>query len=139
MNKQINDTMVMPDQTTSEGSIGDTFLIQYIVSVNRMMVCYSSNLSPSHSTRRLCWLQTITLNYLVFQSFDFERTWWRLFWAYLMKVILSVSDEGYSARIWWRLFWAYPMKVIPETLRVQSNKTKGPKQDSQKIKLATMI
>ena len=22
-----------------------------------------------------------------FQSFDFERTWWRLFWAYLMKVI----------------------------------------------------
>ena len=47
-----------------------------------------------------------------------ERTWRRLFWAYLMKVILSVSDEGYSARIWWRLFWAYLMKVIPETLRV---------------------
>jgi hypothetical protein len=33
-----------------------------------------------------------------------ERIWWRLFWAYLMKVILSVSDEGYSERIWWRLF-----------------------------------
>jgi hypothetical protein len=30
-----------------------------------------------------------------------ERIWWRLFWAYLMKVILSVSDEGYSERIWW--------------------------------------
>ena len=34
-----------------------------------------------------------------------------------MKVILSVSDEGYSERIWWRLFWAYLMKVIPETRR----------------------
>ena len=46
-----------------------------------------------------------------------ERVWWRLFWAYLMKVILSVSDEGYSERIWWRLFWAYLMKVIQETRR----------------------
>ena len=34
------------------------------------------------------------------------------FWAYLMKVILSVPDEGYSERTWWRLFWAYLMKVI---------------------------
>jgi hypothetical protein len=34
-----------------------------------------------------------------------ERTWWRLFWVYLMKVILSVPDEGYSKRTWWRLFW----------------------------------
>ena len=34
----------------------------------------------------------------------FEHTWWRLFWAYQMKVILSVPDEGYS--------WAYLMKVI---------------------------
>ena len=41
-----------------------------------------------------------------------ERIWWRLFWAYLMKVItvtylmkviLSVYDEGYSERTWWRL------------------------------------
>jgi hypothetical protein len=29
-----------------------------------------------------------------------------------MKVILSVSDEGYSERTWWRLFWMYLMKVI---------------------------
>ena len=42
----------------------------------------------------------------------FEGTWWRLFWAYLMKVILSVPDEGYFERTWWRLFWAYLMKVI---------------------------
>ena len=41
-----------------------------------------------------------------------DRAWWRLFWAYLMKVILSVPDEGYSERVWWRLFWAYLMKVI---------------------------
>ena len=37
---------------------------------------------------------------------------WRLFWAYLMKVILSVPDEGYFERTWRRLFWAYLMKVI---------------------------
>jgi hypothetical protein len=50
----------------------------------------------------------------------FERTWWRLFWAYLMNVILSVPDEGYFERTrwrlfwatWWMLFWAYLMKVI---------------------------
>ena len=47
-----------------------------------------------------------------------ERIWWRLFWSYLMKVILSVSDEGYSESIWWRLFWAYLMKVILEMRRV---------------------
>ena len=48
----------------------------------------------------------------------FERTWRRLFWAYLTKVILSIPDEGYSERTWRRLFWAYLMKVIPETRRV---------------------
>jgi hypothetical protein len=32
-----------------------------------------------------------------------ERTWWRLFWVYMMKVILSVHDEGYFERTWWRL------------------------------------
>ena len=37
---------------------------------------------------------------------------------HLMKVILSVPDEGYSERTWWRLFWAYMMKVILETRRV---------------------
>ena len=35
-----------------------------------------------------------------------------------MKVILIVPDEGYSERTWRRLFWAYLMKVIPETRRV---------------------
>jgi hypothetical protein len=33
-----------------------------------------------------------------------------------MKVILNVPDEGYSEHTWWRLFWAYLMKVIPETV-----------------------
>jgi len=32
-----------------------------------------------------------------------------------MKVILSVPDEGYFERTWWRLFWVNLMKVIPET------------------------
>ena len=40
-----------------------------------------------------------TLNYFAFQSFNFERIWWRLFWAYLMMVILSVPDEGYSSNV----------------------------------------
>jgi len=26
----------------------------------------------------------------------YERTWWRLLWAYLMKIIMRVPDEGYS-------------------------------------------
>ena len=52
------------------------------------------------------------LSYLGFYSYEFERTWWRVFWVYLMKVILSVPDEGYSERTWWRLFWAYLMKGI---------------------------
>jgi hypothetical protein len=29
-----------------------------------------------------------------------------------MQVILSIPDEGYSEHTWWRLFWAYLMKVI---------------------------
>ena len=33
----------------------------------------------------------------------FEHTWWRLFWAYLMKVILSVPDEGYSRNVLWTI------------------------------------
>jgi hypothetical protein len=35
-----------------------------------------------------------------------------------MKVILSIPDEGYFECTWWRLFWAYLMKVIPETCSV---------------------
>ena len=67
------------------------------------------------------------LNYLAFQPFVWclmkvilsipdegysEHTWWRLFWAYLRRVILNIPDEGYSEHTWWRLFWAYLMKVI---------------------------
>ena len=35
------------------------------------------------------------LSFVTFQAFDFERSWWRLFWVYLMKVILSIPDEGF--------------------------------------------
>jgi hypothetical protein len=45
-----------------------------------------------------------------------ESTWWRLFWEYLMKVILRVPDDGYSESTWWRLFWEYLMKVLPISL-----------------------
>jgi hypothetical protein len=48
-------------------------------------------------------------------AFDFERTWWRLFWAYLMKVILSVPDEGYFERTWWRLFKKHVMRTKFDT------------------------
>ena len=47
----------------------------------------------------------------------FERTWWWLFWAYLMMVV-SVPDDGYFERTWWWLFLAYLMMVISETRRV---------------------
>jgi hypothetical protein len=40
-----------------------------------------------------------------------ERTWWWLFWAYLMMVILSVPDEGYSERTWWRLFQTHVVRT----------------------------
>ena len=58
-----------------------------------------------------------TLNYLAFQSFYFECTWWRLFWVYLMKVILNVPDECYFECTWRMLFWVYLTNVIPETHR----------------------
>ena len=54
----------------------------------------------------------IKFSYLILSYGYFEHIWWRLFWAYLMMVILSISDEGYFEHIWWRLFWAYLMKVI---------------------------
>ena len=47
-----------------------------------------------------------------FQSVDFERTWYRLFWANLMQVILSEPDTGYFERTWYRLFWANLIQVI---------------------------
>jgi hypothetical protein len=34
------------------------------------------------------------------------------YWACLMKVVLSMPDEGYSEHVWWRLFWACLMKVV---------------------------
>jgi hypothetical protein len=54
----------------------------------------------------------IHLNYLAFHSFEFECTWWRLLWVYLMEVIVSVPDGGYCECTWWRLLWVYLMEVI---------------------------
>jgi hypothetical protein len=57
----------------------------------------------------LSWLNSLVLlhPYTLLFGFPIFR-----FWAYLMKVILSVPDEGYFERTRWRLFWAYQMKVI---------------------------
>jgi hypothetical protein len=63
-----------------------------------------------HLTKVITYLMKVILS-IPDEGYS-EPTWWRLFWAYLMKVILSLPDEGYSEPIWWRLFWAYPMKVI---------------------------
>jgi len=41
----------------------------------------------------------------------FERTWWMLFWVYLMNVILSVPDECYFERTWWMLFQKLVVRI----------------------------
>ena len=51
--------------------------------------------------------------YLTFQSFDYDRTWWRLSciwlsnfwqWSYLMKVIMFLTFQSFDYdRTWWRL------------------------------------
>jgi hypothetical protein len=63
-----------------------------------------------HLTKVITYLMKVILS-LPDEGYS-EPTWWRLFWAYLMKVILSLSDEGYSEPTWWTLFWAYLMNVI---------------------------
>jgi hypothetical protein len=63
-----------------------------------------------HLTKVITYLMKVILS-IPDEGYS-EPTWWRLFWAYLMKVILSLPDEGYSEPIWWRLFWAYLMNVI---------------------------
>jgi hypothetical protein len=52
----------------------------------------------------------------------FERTRWRLFWAYLMKVILNVPDEGYSERTWWKR----PKQDMQNQLRLPIPETDEP-------------
>ena len=37
-----------------------------------------------------------------------KRTWWRLLWAYLMKVIMSVPDEGYYERHLMKVIMSVP-------------------------------
>jgi hypothetical protein len=40
-----------------------------------------------------CLDPLVLLLHLTSQSFDFERIWWRLFWAYLMKVIPEMHTK----------------------------------------------
>ena len=64
----------------------------------------------------IIWLSNLSM-FSVHDESYFERTWWKLFWMYLMKVILNVPDESYFECTWWKLFWTYLMKVIPEMRR----------------------
>jgi hypothetical protein len=54
---------------------------------------------------RLFWAYLMKVILSVPDEGYFEHTWWRLFWVSLMKVILSVPDEGYFEHTWWRFFW----------------------------------
>jgi hypothetical protein len=65
-----------------------------------------------HTRWRLFWAYLMKVILSIPDEGYSEHIWWKLFWAYQMKVILSISDEGYSEHTWWRLFWAYQMKVI---------------------------
>ena len=47
-------------------------------------------------------------DYLTFQSFDFERSWWKV-WTFLMKG-LSVPDERFERS--WGKVWAFLMKGL---------------------------
>jgi hypothetical protein len=66
--------------------------------------------------RSRCWLScldpSVSRSRRFFKLFGFEHTWWRLFCVYLMMVILSVPDDGYTECTWWWLFWVYLMMVI---------------------------
>jgi hypothetical protein len=54
--------------------------------------------------------------YLTFQSFDLERTWWRLFQK---RVVYTIFDFPIFRP------WAYLMKVIPETCRYAQGRKIG--------------
>jgi len=59
----------------------------------------------------IIWLSNLSILSVPDEGY-FERTRWRLFWVYQMKVILSVPDEGYFERNVWRLFWVYQMVIL---------------------------
>jgi hypothetical protein len=55
-------------------------------------------------------LYTFFLNYMVFQPFDFERTWWRLF----QKRVVCTKFDMFG--VFWWFFFAYYQKEIYSTL-----------------------
>jgi hypothetical protein len=74
---------------------------------------------PSSGTLRKTPSGTLRTTIIRYTHGYSERTWWWLFWVYLM-VILSVPD-GYSECTWWWLFWVYLMMVILSVPDVQNN------------------
>ena len=68
--------------------------------MSSVMVKILNNCYPNYSlysSIRRRKVQFITLNYLAFQSFDFERTWWRLFQK---RVVCTKFDIYVFMYIW---------------------------------------
>jgi hypothetical protein len=77
------------------------------------ILCFRPNLMYVMFCFAIFWLWTYLMKVISdLQSFDFERTWWRLFQIYNL-LTLNVPDEGYFRfTIFW--LWTYLMKVISD-------------------------
>jgi len=58
-----------------------------------------------------------TLNYLIFQSFDYERTFWRLYQKRIARTefYIYVFIKLFGFPIFWLWKYMYLMKVVSET------------------------
>jgi hypothetical protein len=99
--------------TTKVGSLNpahrEVYLIQYFVIkfvIGDLSRFWWSYLGP------LVYLLAKLLNYLAFQPFDFERTWWRLFQKRIVRtkfdiyVLLSVNCD--RSVVFIRVLWFLP-------------------------------
>jgi len=46
--------------------------------------------TPIHVTLHFCWTSFESLNYMAFQSLDFERTWLKLFQKRVMRTKFDI-------------------------------------------------
>ena len=85
------------------------YLMKVIPETCRVCYIWLSNLSTLSVPDEGYSRNVSCILYLTFQSFDLERTWWRLFQK---RVVYAIFDFPIFRP------WAYLMKVIPETCRV---------------------
>ena len=85
------------------------YLMKVIPETCRVYYIWLSNLSTLSVLDEGYSRNVSCILYLTFQSFDLERTWWRLFQK---RVVCTIFDFPIFRP------WAYLMKVIPETCRV---------------------